>query len=133
MHFKNKVILVTGSTRGIGLEIATFFAARGANLIVHGPAVSTELDNALERISQHSSTSVKLACDLVDSMAIRKMFQKINSLFWATIEITPMTPRIGNTYLAVTSSAGPGSSIGDRKTGAWSATRFTNLDDLELS
>ena len=35
MNFQDKVVLVTGASRGIGREIASQFAEHGANLIVH--------------------------------------------------------------------------------------------------
>lgn len=36
MELKNKNVLVTGSTRGIGLSIAQEFARRGANVVLNG-------------------------------------------------------------------------------------------------
>lgn len=36
MSFQNKVVLVTGATKGIGREIALTFARHGASLIVNG-------------------------------------------------------------------------------------------------
>ena len=36
MEFKNKTVLVTGSTQGIGREFALKFGAEGANVIVNG-------------------------------------------------------------------------------------------------
>ncbi len=81
MSFKNKIILVTGSSRGIGLAIAQRFAQKGATLIVHGPDDSDELRMAWEKVYKHSPDSVKLPCDLVDGYAIKKMFEEIASRF----------------------------------------------------
>tara|TARA_B100000427_G_scaffold273666_1_gene241472 strand:- start:8723 stop:9466 length:744 start_codon:yes stop_codon:yes gene_type:complete len=49
MRLKNKNILITGSTRGIGLAIAHECAKEGANLIIHGtkPEKVTEIINLL--------------------------------------------------------------------------------------
>jgi glucose 1-dehydrogenase len=81
MRFEEQVILVTGSTRGIGLETAVFFASRGGAVVVHGPEDSEELAHALRKVKSHGPASSELACDLVDSEAIREMFEKIESSY----------------------------------------------------
>ncbi len=35
MDFSNKIVLVTGASRGIGRSIAQSFADRGARVVVH--------------------------------------------------------------------------------------------------
>lgn len=40
MDLKDKNVLITGSTRGIGLSIAKRFSAQGANVILHGRSES---------------------------------------------------------------------------------------------
>lgn len=48
MELKNKNVFVTGSTRGIGLAIATAFADKGANIVVNGRGnVPDEIVSAL--------------------------------------------------------------------------------------
>lgn len=81
MRFKDKVILVTGSSRGIGLATAHQFAQEGAILIVHGPEASDELAGAIAEITALSPQSISLDCQLEDSLAIRKMFDSIKKQF----------------------------------------------------
>ena len=81
MLFENKVVLVTGSSRGIGLAIALRFAGDGATLIVHGPEDSEELQNAWQQVHKINPASVKMACDLSDSAAISDLFRKIEKQF----------------------------------------------------
>ncbi|MBC8181049.1 SDR family oxidoreductase [candidate division KSB1 bacterium] len=79
MRFEHKIILVTGSTRGIGLATALKFASEGGTIIVHGPDESDEFQNAFRQVSIISPQSIKLPCELSDSNAIREMFVKIES------------------------------------------------------
>jgi 3-oxoacyl-(acyl-carrier-protein) reductase len=49
MNLKDKTVFVTGSTRGIGLEIAKAFAQEGANIVLNGrSAISDELIASIE-------------------------------------------------------------------------------------
>lgn len=81
MEFNDKIVLVTGSSSGIGKETAFQFAKKGAIVIVHGPEDNEELLESLKRILEESPKSIKIACELSDSDAIRKMFQKIETQF----------------------------------------------------
>lgn len=80
-HFKDKVILVTGSGRGIGKATALRFAREGGVLIVHDAAETTELKEAYKEISAISPSSIQLSCELADSDAIRLLFKKIGAHF----------------------------------------------------
>ena len=81
MSFKNKIVLVTGSSRGIGLAIALKFAREGAILIVHGPEESDELTTAWDQVRKLSPESIKLSCDLRESVEILTMFEEISTRF----------------------------------------------------
>lgn len=81
MIFKDKIVLVTGSSSGIGKETAFQFAKKGATLIVHGPEDNKELSESFERVLAESSKSIKIDCELSDSDAIRTMFRKIETHF----------------------------------------------------
>ncbi|MBN1349837.1 3-oxoacyl-ACP reductase FabG [candidate division KSB1 bacterium] len=81
MRFAEKVVLVTGSSRGIGRETAFRFASEGAHVIVHGHAESEKLEQAFNQVKQLSPNSLKLPCELGDADAIREMFRIIEAHF----------------------------------------------------
>ncbi|MBS9335258.1 beta-ketoacyl-ACP reductase [Fructobacillus sp. M1-13] len=64
MDFSGKTVLVTGSSRGIGLAIAHAFDKAGANLILHGRSPLKE-----EVINSFSKTPRTLQFDIADGEA----------------------------------------------------------------
>ncbi len=81
MNEKQKVVLVTGSSRGIGRGIAIEMARQGYAVVVHGSADSAHLSSAYEEVAQLSPASIRVAADLFDSSSIRDMFDVIQSTF----------------------------------------------------
>lgn len=80
-RFKDKIILVTGSGRGIGKATALRFAKEGGILVVHDAEESDELADVYQEISEVSPSSIKLTCELSSSDEIRAMFRKIDTHF----------------------------------------------------
>ena len=50
-NFKNKTVIVTGSTQGIGLEIAKLFISNGSNVIINSRNDNDKLNEAVGLIS----------------------------------------------------------------------------------
>lgn len=50
--FKEKTVLITGSTSGIGRAIAEVFANQNANIILNGIESITEINQILEEMSR---------------------------------------------------------------------------------
>ena len=82
---KNKVCIVTGSTRGIGKEIACLFASQGAEVIVNGTKVGSAEQWINE--SEYSRRFHPYYFDISDSnevrqniMAVKKQFGHIDIL-----------------------------------------------------
>ena len=50
--FRNKTVLITGSTSGIGRAIAEGFAAQNANIILNGIELIEEVNMILDEMSR---------------------------------------------------------------------------------
>src|ERR1700733_6734222 len=77
-RFAGKVVLVTGSGRGIGLEIARAFAREGATLVLNDIG-SDQLDEAMAEISVVSPMSISCVCDISKKEEVEKMVSTIIS------------------------------------------------------
>ncbi|MCA9068848.1 MAG: SDR family NAD(P)-dependent oxidoreductase, partial [Planctomycetaceae bacterium] len=67
---KDRVTLVSGGSRGIGLAIAQGFADRGARVIITGREHDT-LEPAAQAMSSSENTVEFEVCDVADVNAIR--------------------------------------------------------------
>jgi len=89
MQIKDKVAIVTGSSRGIGREIALKFAKNGAKVVVNYP-VDGEAENAeavAEEIEDLGTEALVVKADVTDTKEVkgliketRKEFDKIDIL-----------------------------------------------------
>lgn len=68
MDFAGKRVLITGSTRGIGLATARAFVARGAEIVIHG-ASQTSVDRAKNELAVEHG----IAADLGSIEGCRKL------------------------------------------------------------
>lgn len=65
MELKDKTIIITGASSGIGAAAALLFAAEGANLVL-GARRGKELQQVAGQITQSNGTAVALAGDVTD-------------------------------------------------------------------
>jgi len=65
MQFKNKVVLITGGSSGLGFAIAEAFASQGATLIITGRR-QRQLDDAVSRLGENASSVCKDISTLAD-------------------------------------------------------------------
>lgn len=73
---KQKTILVTGSSRGIGKAIATLAHSKGYRVVVHGSKESKEL----EEVNKELSGSHKLIFDVSDKQASKNSIEEFIKL-----------------------------------------------------
>ena len=78
--FRNRVVLVCGGTRGMGLASAKKFASEGASVVICGSNQGS-LDNAIALLEEISSASFGVQCDISKSADIDNLFSEINERY----------------------------------------------------
>lgn len=115
-QFTDKVVLVTGGTRGIGRACAEAFANEGAKVAICGRSQDSS-EQAADDLSQATSGTVKgYACDIGNSEAVNALIKSI------TEDLGPITILINNAGITKDGL------IMRMKDEAWSEVFQTNLD-----
>ena len=84
-RFADKVVLVTGSGRGIGREIAKAFAGEGAKVIVTARSAD-EVQSTESEIKKLGAEVISFACDLRDRATVDQMVDAAVSQ-WGKIDV----------------------------------------------
>ena len=87
MYFKNKTVLITGASRGIGKAIALKLASEGANIVI--AAKSTSEDGRLggtifataKEVESAGGKALPVFCDIRDEKLIQEVMEKTVSAF----------------------------------------------------
>jgi len=75
MKLKDKVSIITGATKGIGLSCAEEFAIEGAKVVLTGRTVSLG-EEAAERIRADGGDAIFICCDVSQNDQIQNLVQK---------------------------------------------------------
>lgn len=79
MKIKNKTILVTGSSRGIGRAIAELLAAEGATVVVHSRQPSLQAEEVVRGIVDRGGEAFAVSADLADLASLEPLFSHLRS------------------------------------------------------
>ena len=80
MEFKNKVVLVTGASSGIGREVAIEFAKKGAQIVLVARRRQNLEEIELQLRQFHTSVLV-CECDISDKLQVKKMSKVVLDRF----------------------------------------------------
>ena len=78
-----KVALVTGSSTGLGLEIAKELGRRGAKVALNYAHNQTRADTAIAEFTQSGGEGAMFRADVTDKKAIEKLVGEIKSQLWS--------------------------------------------------
>lgn len=73
IDIKDKVVLVTGASRGIGRELARKFAYEGTSVIINYRNNKEAADSLINEISQFNSKCSLFKADVTDKEAVKEM------------------------------------------------------------
>lgn len=76
MKLKDKVALITGSSRGIGRSIAILFAKEGAKIIVNYNNSEEEAMGVVKEIKDLGSEVIAIKCDVSKEDEVKNMIKK---------------------------------------------------------
>jgi len=81
MILKNKIALITGSSRGIGNATALLFAKEGAKVVINYLSSEKEAISVVEEIKKIGSEAIAIKCDVSQEDQVKEMVQKTISKF----------------------------------------------------
>jgi len=127
-RLEGEVAIVTGSTSGLGKEIARMFGAEGARVVVTGR--SEERGRPVARaIERHGGTATFMAADLADEAACQRL------VVGAAAEFGPVTVLVNNAVSSTVRPQGPGDDAVvqlDGPAGELTADAFREVLEVDL-
>ena len=76
MILKDKTVIITGSSRGIGAGIARLFAKEGANLVLNYLRDEKSANNLLKELSIINKNVILVKADVSKRMGVKLLFQE---------------------------------------------------------
>lgn len=77
----SRVVLVTGSSRGIGAEVAVKAAAEGATVGIHYQSAADAAERTLDRVRQAGSDGATFGADIADALQAEQLVQRVIDRF----------------------------------------------------
>jgi 3-oxoacyl-[acyl-carrier protein] reductase len=76
MRLKNKVAIITGSSRGIGKATALLFAKEGAKVVVNYISSKNKAIEVVNKIKKMGSEAIAIKCDVSKENEVKNMINK---------------------------------------------------------
>lgn len=81
MEIKNKVILITGASQGIGKSTAIALSKLGASVIINFNSKEHLARDVLEECNKHSQKNMMLKANITNENEVKEMFNKITKRY----------------------------------------------------
>jgi 3-oxoacyl-[acyl-carrier protein] reductase len=81
MEIKNKVVLITGASQGIGKSTAIALSKQGANVIINFNSSESLANEVLEECNKYSQKNMVVKADITNENDVKEMFNKITKKY----------------------------------------------------
>jgi 3-oxoacyl-[acyl-carrier protein] reductase len=81
MELKNKVVLVTGASNGIGASSAIALSKDGASVIINFKSDEISAKKILEECNKYSKNNTIIKADITDEKEVKNMFDRLNKQY----------------------------------------------------
>lgn len=81
MKLKDKVAVITGSSKGIGAGIAKEYAREGAKVVVNYSSSKESADKVVEEITQNGGTAIAIQADISKISEIKRLFEETKKAY----------------------------------------------------
>lgn len=81
MRFKDKVVLITGSSRGVGRATALEFAKEGANVVINYSSSEDKANSLVNEIEGLGLKAIAIKCDVSVEDQVKRMVEEIISKY----------------------------------------------------
>ena len=77
---QGKVVLITGSSRGLGLALAEEFAGKGSRIVICARE-QEELTRARAQLEQRGAEVLDVVCDVSDRQSVQRLIEQVRQRF----------------------------------------------------
>ena len=81
LKLKDKVAVITGSSKGIGAGIARKFAAAGAKVVINYASDKASAAQIVKEITAQGGTAIAVQADITLSADVKRLFEATNTAF----------------------------------------------------
>jgi 3-oxoacyl-[acyl-carrier protein] reductase len=81
MKLKDKIAVITGSSKGIGAGIAKEYAREGAKVVVNYASSKESADRVVEQIIRNGGTAIAVQADISKIADIKRLFDEVNKAY----------------------------------------------------
>jgi NAD(P)-dependent dehydrogenase (short-subunit alcohol dehydrogenase family) len=86
MDLKDKVVVITGSSSGIGATTALAFAKEGARVVVNSAVNTKGGEEVVAKIKKQGGDAIYVQADISDPKQVKKLFSEVKKKF-KTVDI----------------------------------------------